>query len=132
MGNCFDKEIVVAPRWKAQEACHQILEAITKKRFLRDGFYDWLLNPKTGHPLQLDSYNPDLGIALEYNGIQHYKYPNNFHKSDKEFLQQKHRDKLKIKLCKKRGVHLIVVPYTVKKRDLEAYIRNHMPKKLLR
>ena len=32
----------------------------------------------TGKSLELDCYNVEYGVALEYNGIQHYKFPNPF------------------------------------------------------
>lgn len=81
---------------------------------------DFLVNPETGRCLELDCYNKTLGIACEYNGIQHYEYPNIYHTDVQQFKDQMRRDKFKEGVCKKNGILLIVVPYTV--RDLRMYI----------
>ena len=51
--------------------------------------------------LELDGYNHKLRLAFEYNGYQHYDYPNVFHKTREEFYKQRERDRLKAELCKK-------------------------------
>ena len=38
--------------------------------------HSWMRNPKTNYPLELDAFCPELMIGLEYNGIQHYVWPN--------------------------------------------------------
>ena len=110
---------------KGERECNRVIEEITGKKFnkIRP---DWLENPETGYNLELDCYNEELGIAVEYNGEQHYKYPNAFHKSEEEFKSQTKRDKLKKELCDKRNVKLIVVPYTVKLNEIENYIKQQL------
>lgn len=82
-----------------------------------------LTNPETGRRLELDCYNPSLKIACEYNGIQHYRFPNKYHRSIKDHRDQISRDKLKQKLCQNAGIFLITVPCTtVKNSDIEKYI----------
>lgn len=85
---------------------------------------DFLRNPVTGGDfnLELDCYNPELKLALEYNGAQHYKYIPFFHKNKEAFLNQKYRDEMKRTKCKENGIRLIEVPYTVKHSDLEDYV----------
>lgn len=73
----------------------------------------FLRNPETGKCLELDVYDEPTKTAIEYNGIQHYTFPNTFHKTIEEFNGQKKRDKLKKKICKKQKINLIVVPYSV-------------------
>lgn len=54
---------------------------------------DWLKNPHTGRNMELDCYNEKLGIAVEYNGRQHYEYSPHFHHNDPmEFQEQRQRD----------------------------------------
>lgn len=73
----------------------------------------WLKNPRTGRRLELDGYCSELEIAIEYNGYQHYVWPNHLLKTEKEFLAQKYRDKIKVEMCKDRGVFLICIPYSI-------------------
>ncbi len=47
---------------------------------------------------------------MEYSGIQHYQKVEYF---NNDLTKQQYRDELKIKLCKEKGINLIVVPYYV-------------------
>jgi phage/plasmid-associated DNA primase len=69
----------------------------------------WLCNPKTGCPMELDFFDADRSIAIEYDGPHHYEYPNKYHKTKKEFHDQQERDKNKETLCKDHGICLIRV-----------------------
>lgn len=114
---------------KGESLCCEIMGKIYGSKFISMR-PDWLKNPETGRNLELDCYNEDLKIAVEYNGIQHYAFPNYFHKSEKEFEDQKKRDKIKCDTCKKKGVFLITVPYTVTHDKIHDYITSHLPKKV--
>lgn len=72
--------------------------------------------------LELDCFNPELGVAVEYNGRQHYEYVPFFHKNREAFYNQKYRDELKRIKCREHNVLLIEVPYSVPVRAIEAYI----------
>jgi len=104
-----------------EKICRQVLEDYFNQKF-DNSRPIWLINPKTGKKLELDCYNPYLNIAVEYNGIQHYKYAPTFHKNEKQFKNQIYRDKIKNILCDKYGVTLITVPYTIKHNDIKNYI----------
>jgi hypothetical protein len=84
---------------------------------------DILKNNVTNHNLELDLYNEELKLAIEYSGRQHYKYVPFFHKNYEDFLNQKYRDEIKKMLCKKNDIMLIEIPYTVKHEDIETFIR---------
>lgn len=89
---------------------------------------DWLKNPLTGRNMELDIYNEQYKLAIEYNGIQHYKYTPFYHRNGiKDFEAQKARDITKKKLCEENGVYLITIPYTCKIKDIEAMIRYMSP-----
>ena len=87
----------------------------------------WLKNPETGGILEIDCYNQELKIGVEYNGIQHYVYPNVYHKSLIEFKNQVRRDQFKIKKCEENGIYLITVPYNVPHHKLREFIIAHLP-----
>jgi hypothetical protein len=71
---------------------------------------DFLKNPETGRNLELDMFDPETKIAIEYNGSQHYEDNTKFNNN---FKEQQYRDSLKKKLCQDIGIILIIVPYTV-------------------
>ncbi|SPN78805.1 Helicase nuclease [Cedratvirus Zaza IHUMI] len=111
---------------KGEKLCMQILSKIYKKPFYRVR-PDFLKNPETGRNLELDIFNSELGIACEYNGKQHYAFPSFPGHTRKDFIKGLCKDLYKIKTCKKLGIYLIVVPYTVKEENMEEYIRSRLP-----
>ena len=82
-----------------------------------------LKNKVTGYNLELDIYNEELGLAIEYNGKQHYKYTPFFHKNYEHFLNQKYRDEIKRMLCQQNGIKLIEVHYLTPLEDMETVLR---------
>lgn len=62
------------------------------------------------HPLELDGYSEERGIAIEYDGIQHQQYTPIFHKSEEDFEEQKKRDAFKDKKCAEMGILLLRIP----------------------
>lgn len=113
---------------KTENICRSILEDHYHKKFPSMRL-DILKNPDTGRNLELDCYCHELRLALEYNGIQHYKYPNRFHKTEDEFILQVARDQWKYGRCKEYGIDLIIVPYTVRTQDLRDFILQRLPKR---
>jgi hypothetical protein len=112
---------------KGEIICRNYLEKVFQKKFTK-ARPNFLRNPVTNNSfnLELDCYNEDLKLALEYNGVQHYKYVPYFHKNKEAFLNQKYRDEMKRTKCKENGIRLIEIPYTVKHEDLENNIRNEL------
>lgn len=90
---------------------------------------DFMVNPETGHRIEFDCYNDDLKIAGEYNGPQHYEWPNylEHRQTYEQFIQQVRRDQLKVELSDKNGVYLITVPYTVPYNMIKDYVRYYTP-----
>jgi hypothetical protein len=88
---------------------------------------DFMINPVTGsrYNLEFDCYNSELGLAVEYNGAQHYNYIPFFHKNKEAFYNQKYRDELKRMRCKELGIVLIEIPYT-KENQLESYLKEQL------
>ncbi len=108
---------------KGEIECKKAAEKIFGKPFkkIRPHF---LKSEVTGKNLELDVYNDDLKLAVEYDGIQHYKYTPHFHRNGEiDFQKQLQRDKFKEQKCIENGIHLIRVPYLVKQDEIEGYIR---------
>lgn len=112
---------------KGELECRRVLQWIFKKPFNK-ARPDFLRNPVTGGDfnLELDCFDPELHIAVEYNGIQHYQYVPYFHKNKEAFLNQKYRDDMKRRICKENGILLIEVPYTVKLEDIKEFIEKEL------
>jgi hypothetical protein len=81
-------------------------------KFIKDR-PSWLRNDRTNYPLEIDGYNKDLNLGAEYNGIQHYVWPNWTGQSYDKFEEQVYRDSIKPKTFRERGECLIVISYLV-------------------
>lgn len=111
---------------RGESICRSHLEKVFGKKFpkRRPSF---LKNPKTGRNLELDMYNPDMKLALEYNGSQHYYFSPWYHRNQKGFEDQKFRDNYKKSVCEKEKIDLIIVPYSIEsKDDIETYINREL------
>ncbi len=104
-------------RWKGQSACQQTLESIYHVPF-RSIHPDWLRGERDRN-LELDCYavvecrGRTIEVACEYNGAQHYVYPNVWHKTREEYDIQQWNDGFKRRQCEERGVYLVIIPYTI-------------------
>ena len=107
---------------KGERASRAAAERIFNKPFTKIR-PDFLKNDVTQHNLELDVYNEELQLAIEYSGRQHYEFVPFFHKNYEAFLNQKYRDEMKKTKCKEHGIKLIEIPYTVKLEDIESFIR---------
>jgi len=68
---------------------------------------DWMRNPLTKRPLELDIYNVNDKYAFEVNGKHHYE---NVVKENNQIW----RDSVKHHVCNQKGIKLIDVPYCIK------------------
>ena len=112
---------------KGEAECRRVLQSIFRKPFTSQR-PDFLRNPVTGGSfnLELDCFDAELRIAVEYNGVQHYKYVPYFHRNNDAFLNQKYRDEMKRQKCKENGILLIEVPYSVKLEDIKGFIEKEL------
>lgn len=124
-------EVAVEPqpaprRSKGEQICCEVMQKIYGKPFTSVRL-NCLKNPETGCNLEIDCYNDELKLGVEYNGVQHYIYPNHFHNSKEVFLAQVRRDQYKVEACERAGIYLITVPYTVELPKIEEYILTQLP-----
>lgn len=88
---------------KTQRLLTQILSKVVGERPICNYRPEWMKNPQTGHSLEIDIYFPKSKIAIEYNGIQHYKqvfFAKNISKHH-TLSEIKKRDKIKKRLIKR-------------------------------
>lgn len=110
---------------KGEKKCKEILERLFSKPFnkIRP---DFLKNSVTGKNLEMDCYNDDLKLCVEYSGKQHYSYIPGIHKNYESFMNQKYRDEIKKKLCQENGIKFIEVPYTIKEGEIEEFLKKEL------
>jgi hypothetical protein len=90
---------------RSEQLCRGIFEEHYNAKFPNK-------KPKFLKGLELDGYNEELNIAFEYNGRQHYKYIPYFHKNgEQDFIEQQERDRRKYRICAKKNIKLILIPY---------------------
>jgi hypothetical protein len=111
---------------KGEEICCRVLEDLYGVPFVKTR-PNFLQNPETGKNLELDCYNERLGLAVEYNGEQHYKFPNVFHRSYEDFIKQVRRDRFKLDMCDANNIYLITVPYNVPHSKIRDFIIYYLP-----
>lgn len=100
----WDSSIGIS-QWKSEEALFQLLKkAFSGCEVLQHAQPIWL---ESQH---LDVFIPDLSLAIEYMGLQHYE-PVEFFGGLEGFNQTVERDKKKAKLCLKCGIKLVYVKY---------------------
>lgn len=112
---------------KGEIICRTYLEKRFNKPFTK-ARPNFLRNPVTGgnFNLELDCFNPELKLAVEYNGVQHYKYVPYFHKNKEAFLNQKYRDEMKRVKCKENGIRLVEVPYDIQPHEIEHFLEEKL------
>lgn len=116
--------LISTSKSKGEDECRTVLENYFGKPFKSTRSLSFLRNPETGRNLELDGYNEELGIAFEFNGKQHYQWPNHTGQTEAEFIQQKRRDIFKREQCDKHGIFLITVPYHIK--DIHTFITDSL------
>lgn len=126
-----DKVQIETNKSIGERICCEFMSKLYGKPFcsVRPNF---LKNPETGHNLEIDCYNPEIKIGVEYNGIQHYVWPNYTGNTKEEFIQQIRRDKYKVETCDKNGVYLITVPYNVPHNLIPDYIKHYLPENVMK
>ena len=93
-----------------QKKLYFLYKTIFPKNNVEIGFYpEWLINPKTGRKMELDIWDIDANLAIERQGVQHYRESKIFKYDNLENIR--YRDRLKESICKKIGVKLIRFRY---------------------
>lgn len=106
-----------------ESRCRELLEEMYPGHRFDAIRPEWLKSTITGKNLELDGYNHALRLAFEYNGEQHYRFPNHWHKSVAQFKKTVAHDMFKADACRRIGIFLLTIPFTVPKAHLGTYMR---------
>ena len=104
--------------WEGENTCFEIAYKID------DTISRWekilVSDDKT---VEVDIYSKEHGYIIEYDGRQHYKYDEFFHKNKYEnYLKQVNRDNSLVQYCKDNSIRLLRIPWKDKDR-LEEIIK---------
>lgn len=110
----------VGEGWVSETQLFRLVESLfSEHEVIREASPDWLGKQR------LDVFIPDLALAIEYQGEQHYR-PVALFGGEEGLKKTKERDKLKLKLCRDNGIKVV---YFSHKEDLS---QSKVEKKLIR
>ena len=111
----------VFQRWRASppmrfRGCRSAVETLVQKGGGRNCASGRAKSPKFRGQFQKSRIlcRKALKIAFAYDGEQHFKFPNGFHKSQEAFEKLQADDAKKTLLCEQHGIKLYRVPCGVK------------------
>lgn len=119
-GNLRIKDLQKYPRSRSEAEVIRYLEEITGDKF-PTAYPNWLV--WRGKTLELDGFNGK--IALEFSGPLHTKW-NPRMESYVEYFERVVRDVVKIRLCKKHKIPLIVVDASLPSRHWRNYLLSRL------
>ncbi|MFX1572380.1 MAG: hypothetical protein ACFFB0_06495 [Promethearchaeota archaeon] len=108
---------------KYERICRRFFQIIFKEKFRKISLSNLIKDSDI--KMHLDGYakvnihGKLIKLAFEYNGYQHYIWPNVYHNTVQKFLEQQDRDILKRKICEENGIILIEFPYKISPRMKE-------------
>ena len=106
---------------KSEEIARHVLEEIFSCPFPKKR-PRWLRNSR-GRQMELDGYAAELGLAFEYQGVQHFKEVKGWNGS---LTQRIEDDKRKSDLCRENNVYLIILTYEQDYDDFPKIIKAQM------
>ncbi len=99
-------------KYRREGLCRNIVAELFGIEFIKAnrGSLPWLKNSDGKH-LELDIYSPQLQIAFEVQGEQHYQFIDFFHRTEEKFKHLITNDACKIERCAANQTTLILIPY---------------------
>ena len=91
-----------------ERICRVLFEQVFDNKFPK-AFPEWLVN-EDGNKMEIDGYCPDLKLAFEHQGEQHYSLKTHFIKSTEKLKRRIRDDKQKETLTKSNNINLVAFP----------------------
>ena len=96
---------LIGEKWQNETKLYKLISHIfSKHQTVREATPDWIT------PQRLDIYIPDLRLAIEYQGEQHYK-PISIFGGEAGLMNTKKRDEIKKVKCIKNNIDLVYFSY---------------------
>jgi hypothetical protein len=109
---------------KSEEIARHVLQELFKIPFPKKR-PKWLRNSE-GRQMELDGYSEELGLAFEYQGIQHFQETSMFSTNLKKRMLD---DRKKAELCDENGVVLLITTYQDAYEDFQQIFKNQLKEK---
>jgi hypothetical protein len=124
----LDKELIERSQvnglyFSSERTVGQIFSTILGIQPEHNKTFEWLLSPK-GKRLRVDFYFSAFSLAIEFDGEQHYSFPNSWHTSYEEFLYVRACDEIKNFELPLHGIKLLRI------RENEKLNREHLEDRL--
>jgi len=88
-------------KWKSEQQLYEFVKKLLPKAKIKRNF-----RPRVLEHLEMDIYLPELGIGIEYQGIQHYE-PVAHWGGNKGLAKVQARDERKLLLCEENDIRLL-------------------------
>ena len=108
----------------SEEIARTTFEQIFHVRFDKER-PQWLRNSR-GRQMELDGANLEIGVAFEYQGVQHFEIGNQYVTTEAELNQRRLDDEKKIELCNQNGIHLVVLTNSMERKDFPKEIQRQL------
>jgi len=118
IGECARKQLGLKRKKRihhSERRMKRLLDKIFPNEEYQDNVWpDWLINPSTGRNLELDRYYPNINLAFEYNGAQHYVacFKSDMEKENARVARQMISDTAKRDVCAQQGIKLMVIKFS--------------------
>ena len=120
--NLDGKELAWNPRGKGQlfntnaSSPHSVTRDLLVKKYPTMTILEEVSIPvRSRKTLYFDFYIPMIRTAVEVHGAQHFSFNSHFHKSKKDFFNQKKNDRDKLEWCEINNIELIELRFDEEK-----------------
>jgi len=113
--------------WISEKELLNIIKGIfPTKEIIHQASPEWLGRQR------IDIYVPELKLAIEYQGLQHYE-PVEYFGGEEGFRKNKERDELKARLCSQNGIKMVYFRYNeeIKKDVVEIRLKQKLEERWL-
>ena len=114
-----------ACRNKEENQCYKIIKNLGFSSPIKRQHIIHIFDEHLGRirDLKVDFYLPEFNIIIEYDGEQHYKFVERYHKTEEGYKNQIRRDLLVTKFCEENNLKLLRITFKEKKENIGVIVK---------